>query len=99
MSVYSIECWGWFLISLLEVNKDKDKDDDLEDKQESLEERIKNLNLQDPHEESIDDILNNHEDVRILYYLLVAFVLVALNIVSILLITWYLGTTYKFIYQ
>ena len=99
MSIYLIEFWRWFLISILEIKKDKNKDEDLEDKHKLSEERIKYSNFQDPHEESIEDILNNPEDVRILYYLLVVFVLVALNIVSILLITWYLGATYKFIYQ
>ena len=93
-----MQYWGWVSISLLEVNKDKDKEE-FKSKQDGLEERIKKLGFQDPFEEDFEEPLNEPEDEKILYYLLIVFILVGVNIVSILLITLYLRTPYKFIYQ
>jgi len=64
-----------------------------------IKEKIKNLELQDPFEEYSKNPIEEPENVKVIYYLLIVFVLITVNIVLVLLITWNLGISYLFIFQ
>ena len=77
MSIYHLQNWGWFQISLLEVKKDKDEEEDLENKQELVEDKKQYINFLEPFEEFVEESIIKPEKKSSAYKYIVFIGLIA----------------------